>query len=419
MATASIQERTRKKGKCYQITIESDPNPITKKRNRTTETVYGTRKEAEHVSRELLHQIDNNAFIKNDDTTLQQFIEEWLKVYIIPHKAKTTTHFYQVQLKRYVYPTIGNIKLQQLKTIDIQKLYNQLQIKSTVSDKPLSGKTIKNLHMNIRSALSMAVEHEIISRNPAVCDNSSIQITLENGEKFIFFIHNDGSIDLQRSYEEKHLKTIFNEDFDYGELFYYSYDYIKSKMREFEAKEIIIYKEIDRMAKIKDQENFVSRIKLNPENYFWYNKFENFKPDKAIKGNKTQQTVFRKIGMEKELGISNVPRFYKIPTNIQDTHIYFVNECYQQKLIEYMEKELNIKIDEEAMTLQITFNDGDKHIFALGSSFPFEEEQAIFDYNYYKANRSDYIDYEDFVNRYSNIVYQQLTKIFDKITEDI
>jgi integrase len=72
-----------------------------------------------------------------------------------------------VQLERYVYSTIGNKKLQSLKTIDIQKLYNQLMVKSTMSDKPLAPKTIKNVHVNIRAALDKAVEQELIVKNPA------------------------------------------------------------------------------------------------------------------------------------------------------------------------------------------------------------------------------------------------------------
>jgi integrase len=171
MATGHYRPRESNKGECYQIIIEtekeSDIKDKNKGRNRIYKTVYGTKKEAEKVMREMLHQIDNQTFVKNDNITLKEFIEEWLNIYIEPHKSPTTTHYYKVQLQRYIYPTIGNKKLQNLKTIDIQKLYNQLKIKSTASDNPLSGKTIKNVHMNLSAALDKAVEQEIIPKNPA------------------------------------------------------------------------------------------------------------------------------------------------------------------------------------------------------------------------------------------------------------
>jgi integrase len=70
-------------------------------------------------------------------------------------------------MKSYVYNTIGNKKLQELKSVDIQKLYNSLSEKSPISDKPLHPKTIRNIHMNLRAALDKAVEHEVLQKNPA------------------------------------------------------------------------------------------------------------------------------------------------------------------------------------------------------------------------------------------------------------
>jgi integrase len=167
MSTGHIRERESNKGKCYQIIVETEKDVETKERKRIYKTIYGNKKDAEKLLRELLSQIDNQIFIKNNDTTVKEFIAEWLKIYIEPYKSPTTTHYYKVQLERYVYSAIGNKKLQELKTIDIQKLYNNLLIKSTMSNKPLSPKTIRNVHMNIRAALDKAVQQELLLKNPA------------------------------------------------------------------------------------------------------------------------------------------------------------------------------------------------------------------------------------------------------------
>ena len=171
MATSTIRKRSTKKGEAYQIIIEterdkSEENP-NKGRNRIFKTVYCTKKEAEKIMREMLNKIDNQAFIKDNKTTVKEFLEEWLELFIEPHLAPTTVFGYKNQLSKYVYPILGNKRLQELKTTHIQKFYNDMKIKSPLSDKPLGAKTIRNIHMNLLAAFDKAVEQEVIPKNPA------------------------------------------------------------------------------------------------------------------------------------------------------------------------------------------------------------------------------------------------------------
>lgn len=54
MATGNIQKRKRKNGYAWEITVETPPDPVTKKRNRTSKTVRGTKKEAEQMMRQMI-----------------------------------------------------------------------------------------------------------------------------------------------------------------------------------------------------------------------------------------------------------------------------------------------------------------------------------------------------------------------------
>lgn len=49
----------------------------------------------------------------------------------------------------------------------MQKFYNSLAEISPLSDKPLSAKSIKNIHMNLLASLGQAVKLDLIKKNPA------------------------------------------------------------------------------------------------------------------------------------------------------------------------------------------------------------------------------------------------------------
>lgn len=92
---------------------------------------------------------------------------EWLDTYIRPTKSPTTTKRYVEQVEKYIIPALGKKKLQDLKSMDIQNFYNALAEKSPLSDKPLSAKSIKSIHMNFLGALGQAVKMDLIKKNPA------------------------------------------------------------------------------------------------------------------------------------------------------------------------------------------------------------------------------------------------------------
>lgn len=239
--------------------------------------------------------------------------------------------------------------------------------------------------------------------------SSSIQITLDTGDKFIFICQDKccpafRCCDFQLLYEYNNIKAITNEDIDYYDFCRTYGSYIDKKLTETLKKEAPAYEK-------RKMKGSYYQIKTNKRKYFWLYKFKNFKPDKEIKGNKEHCSLIRKLGMEFELGIDRELPIYKVPKKLQkDTHIYFIHFDYQQEYIEYMRKN-NIDIDDKTLTVQITLNNGEKHIFALGHHYPFEKEQAIFEYEYYKANKERYKDYTDFIYNHFQYVHAEINKL--------
>jgi len=158
----------RKRGDKWQAIIEEAPDPKTGKRNRIYRTLSATTKrEAEKQLRELQTEVDNKTYVKDSTVTVEKYMLDWLETYIKPYKSPTTYASYSLNVKSYIIAKFGRLKLQDLTTIEIQKFYNSLKVKSCCSDKPLTPKTIRNVHMNFNAALKKAVQLELLRKNPA------------------------------------------------------------------------------------------------------------------------------------------------------------------------------------------------------------------------------------------------------------
>lgn len=169
MASGHLRKRTLKNGKhSWQIVVEGDGDSTTGGRGRVYNTIKGTtKKEAEKVMRKMIKDVEDGEYISKVNMTLEEFMKEWLEVYIEPNLERTTIKGYKMNVYTYIIPNIGKIQLQKLKSIHIQKFYNDLLATPTRKGNARSPKTIRNIHMNLCAALNKAVDLELIKKNPA------------------------------------------------------------------------------------------------------------------------------------------------------------------------------------------------------------------------------------------------------------
>ena len=127
-------------------------------------SVYGSsQKEVRKALTAALKDIDTGTYQEPSRLTAGEWFDIWLKEYVKP-TAKPNTHTaYETQVRYRLKPAFGAIRLQELKKLQLQKFFNSLQ--SGV--KPLSSKTIKNVHGILHKALATAVELGYIPYNPA------------------------------------------------------------------------------------------------------------------------------------------------------------------------------------------------------------------------------------------------------------
>ena len=143
----------------------------------TGKTVYKNvlGKTQAEVKERLKQAIQENAqldFSRAGEYTVGQWMDVWFencaKVKVRPSSHQT----YRGYIDHHIKPYIGDIQLNKLTTLDLQRLYKKLlsggrveRIESEKQPKGLSPKTVRNINQVISSALTFAKEQKLVISN--------------------------------------------------------------------------------------------------------------------------------------------------------------------------------------------------------------------------------------------------------------
>ena len=103
--------------------------------------------------------------------TTEQWLRTWFELYSKPNLREATQDQYTNFLDKHLIPNIGDIPLEELTSLRLQKLYQDLRTSGRVSQNRkvspgLSPKTVRSIHMMLHTALEQAVKEGVISKNP-------------------------------------------------------------------------------------------------------------------------------------------------------------------------------------------------------------------------------------------------------------
>ena len=110
--------------------------------------------------------------IRADEYTVASWLRTWYELYAKPNIRPRTADYYHRNIESHVIPRIGEIKLTQLTSRDIQKMYKDLlengRLREVQREKSpgLSNATVRGIHMMMHNALDRAVKERLILRNP-------------------------------------------------------------------------------------------------------------------------------------------------------------------------------------------------------------------------------------------------------------
>lgn len=142
--------------------IRIQQRDISGKRKSFSETFKGTKSEAEKQLTKKLSELDNGTLNAKTNQTLNEYLDVWLETIAKPRLHQRTFGDYKDLMRLHVRDSLGSIKLSDLKAIHIQKLYGELQ-----TEKKLSARRVRYVHAVLSSALTKAVELDILPRNVA------------------------------------------------------------------------------------------------------------------------------------------------------------------------------------------------------------------------------------------------------------
>jgi hypothetical protein len=111
-----------KKGTCWYVKIELDPDPETGARRQKWHSGYTTKREAERARIDLLSKLDRGEYIPPSQQTVRDFFTEWLAT-IEPTVRPSTFDSYRRNVRLHVIAHLGDLRLTHVDAGSLNGLY--------------------------------------------------------------------------------------------------------------------------------------------------------------------------------------------------------------------------------------------------------------------------------------------------------
>ena len=141
-----------------------------------TKNVLGkTQAEVKEKLKAAMEKSTHLDMVRSGKYTVAEWVRLWFDTYSKPAIREQTSYYYNNYIEKHIVPGLGDIKLDKLTTLDIQRFYNELKTSGRVQryahielkDKGLSNRFIRGVHQVLNQALNQAVSERLIVTNPA------------------------------------------------------------------------------------------------------------------------------------------------------------------------------------------------------------------------------------------------------------
>lgn len=123
--------------------------------------------------REKQQQVSAGLYMEPDKQTVESWMLTWFDTYVRPVRKGSTADTVYVHIKKHIIPALGSIKLQKLRSEQIQAFYNKEQ-KEGINGKALAPASIRRLSITLHSAMKQAVANKLINANP--CNKDAVKL---------------------------------------------------------------------------------------------------------------------------------------------------------------------------------------------------------------------------------------------------
>ncbi|WCK54760.1 site-specific integrase [Aneurinibacillus sp. Ricciae_BoGa-3] len=138
------------------------------KRKRKKKRGFKTKREALKELAEAETALNKGVYVEDDQLTLGEYLQFWLKHYAKINTAERTYEGYCSMIHAHIIPALGHFKLSKLTPFHLQSYYAEKLKDGRYDGKGgLSARTVKHHHRLISKALKDAVKWQKIIRNVA------------------------------------------------------------------------------------------------------------------------------------------------------------------------------------------------------------------------------------------------------------
>jgi len=152
----------------WELRYSLGTDPASGRRRVVTTTFTGDRKAAERELRRLLRTVDTNDHVDPTRMTVREWFDQWLDAVREEVSPKTHERYTEI-VRNFLAPAFGNLPIAKLAPSHIQKAYTVWATGGRRDGKEggLSPRTRRHIHRILKSALTRALEQQVIARNPA------------------------------------------------------------------------------------------------------------------------------------------------------------------------------------------------------------------------------------------------------------
>jgi integrase len=175
----------RRGARSWELKFDTGTDPVTGKRRIRYVSFKGTKRAAEIELARLIAEHAAGNGVDPTKATVGEFLATWLQDWAKQYVSPLTFQSYDMIVRRYIVPRIGNVPIQKLKPQHLQSLYAALQREGRADGQPLSARTISHVHKLLSRALGHAQTWATITTNPTTAvsappvPHSEVQILSE------------------------------------------------------------------------------------------------------------------------------------------------------------------------------------------------------------------------------------------------
>lgn len=158
-----------KRGRSWALLVDLGPGSDGRRR-RHYEGGFSTKRQAREAELEIRSRLTSGTYVDRSSKTVASYFEDWLRTQY--DLRPTTLASYAANVRNHIIPRLGPMRLQDLRTSDLNDLFADLLVFGRVKvgkqrGGALSPRTVRYVAVIVRKALQDAMEAGLIDRNVA------------------------------------------------------------------------------------------------------------------------------------------------------------------------------------------------------------------------------------------------------------